>query len=462
MEVEILDDEDFACLEAACLQAEQRSTAIRKRRLPASFTPIAPPPPLPYLIYRGRTSYCQETALVERAAEYFLAVGGTVGFDIEWKVTYITGASPRPVALIQLCFRDPGTYNPDGGPPYHSYLLHVHHCGGIPPKLAQLLNSETVRKAGVGIHGDSLKLARDFGIQMQGLMHLSSMANERLCNPEAGILPQKWSMVTLAEKLLRGRVKKSQDLRCSDWEQIPLTAEQQQYAATDAWLSLKLYEVLENMPITWQAVIPQVLPVTCNGTTGLGTGTTEEESCTANNIVPACTDPAPLQPAKRAVLQQHAQGWSVAKIASQRAIQFSTVQSYLAEAIVAGYSYDWGRIAVSSELMSSIAEATTEALRLGTPLKAALPENASEIAALSAAYRPRDLLAEVLDAKGIKSKELQEEWGELAGGDQVELGFGELRLAMAHLGRCNAVAGSAPVGLEGTAAAASEGDDDDW
>ena len=122
MEVEILEDEEFDFLEAALLQAVQNqrsSSAKRKRQLPSSFGPIAPPPPLPYLIYRGRTSYFGNTGLVERAAEYILAVGGVLGFDIEWTVTFATGQPPRPVALIQLCFRDPAIYTPDGSPPYH-------------------------------------------------------------------------------------------------------------------------------------------------------------------------------------------------------------------------------------------------------------------------------------------------------------------------------------------------------
>lgn len=106
----------------------------------------------------------------------------------------------------------------------------------------------------MGIHGDSMKMHRDFGLQMQGTVCLSEMANARLvgaatsdgggqAQPEAAVpFPQKWSLAGLVAALLRLRLEKSQALRCSDWEG-PLTGEQRRYAATDAWASLRCWEV---------------------------------------------------------------------------------------------------------------------------------------------------------------------------------------------------------------------------
>lgn len=130
---------------------------------------------------------------------------------------------------------------------------------------------------GVGIHGDALKILRDFGIEMQGIVCLSEYANARLVAPlpgappenapgaaaaaaEAGgqpaaahagsgsipyvACPHKWSLAALAALLLRLRLEKSQAVRCSNWEaRPPLSGEQQAYAATDAWASLRVYEV---------------------------------------------------------------------------------------------------------------------------------------------------------------------------------------------------------------------------
>ena len=56
--------------------------------------------------------------------------------------------------------------------------------------------------------------------------------------------PQRWSLAGLVGLLMRQRLEKSQAVRCSNWEQRPpLREEQLRYAATDAWSSLRVYEV---------------------------------------------------------------------------------------------------------------------------------------------------------------------------------------------------------------------------
>ena len=49
-------------------------------------------------------------------------------------------------------------------------------------------------KAGVGSHGDALKLERDFALQSKGMVCLSEHANDRLSGPGSHTLPQKWSL----------------------------------------------------------------------------------------------------------------------------------------------------------------------------------------------------------------------------------------------------------------------------
>jgi hypothetical protein len=114
----------------------------------------------------------------------------------------------------------------------------------------------------VGVHGDAQKLHRDFGVELGDVLCLSQYANQRLVGaapaadggasaadgpPQAPPLlpaPQKWSLAGLVGQLLRLRLKKSQAVRCSNWEAAPpLSAEQQRYAATDAWASLRVHEV---------------------------------------------------------------------------------------------------------------------------------------------------------------------------------------------------------------------------
>lgn len=216
--------------------------------------------------------------------------------------------TPRKVALIQLCYLAPPPRPAPAGQaaaPHRQHeclLLHIAHSG-ITPHLRRLLCSEVCRggaaagldtcvflpihllaghfsalavpcslrnpapppplhalqavlKVGVGAHGDALKVCRDFGFEMQGVVCLSEYANARLVRappagaspegpagagataaaPVAGLAagaissggsveacpqllpaPQKWSLAALVSHLMRLRLEKSQGLRCSNW-----------------------------------------------------------------------------------------------------------------------------------------------------------------------------------------------------------------------------------------------------
>lgn len=106
-------------------------------------------------------------------------------------MTFQTGAPPRPVALIQLCFKDPRL---PSDAQYTCFLLHVCRCpAGLPAPLTALLANPAIAKVGVGIYQDAHKLKNDFVVEMGGLIELSDHANARLADPAAGKLPQRWS-----------------------------------------------------------------------------------------------------------------------------------------------------------------------------------------------------------------------------------------------------------------------------
>ena len=54
------------------------------------------------------------------------------------------------------------------------------------------LTVQDILKVGVGAYGDALKVQRDFGFAMEGVLDLSDFANARLCGN--GTAPQKWSL----------------------------------------------------------------------------------------------------------------------------------------------------------------------------------------------------------------------------------------------------------------------------
>ncbi|GAB4819179.1 hypothetical protein N2152v2_006225 [Parachlorella kessleri] len=448
-----------------------------KRKLPASFVcgPTASTAAgvvaqqLPTLVYMGAVQYAYTAVEVDALCQLLLGSNlAHCGFDIEWLVTYQAGQTPRPVALVQLCLQEPAGYR--------CLLLHVARSG-ITPHLRQLLCCKDIVKVGVGAHGDSLKVQRDFGIAMEGVLDLSDYANARLSGD--GAAPQKWSLAGLTKRLMKRTLTKAQGLRCSDWEAFPLSAEQRKYAAADVFASLRAYEILEQMPVVWQptALLPAPeLHVHCIA-----------GGCEAEQQVPACSEVAPLQPAKLQVYTQHVQqGLALQQIAELRHIKEDSVQGYLAEAITAGYAYSWKRLGVPDTTLACVAalagkllerelaceppqqhqkldtvvqgnqgqqpdsqpqplgangtcanraassrgvvQAGKEGATAGSCPPAQQTGTATAVPA-AAGLRPVDVLQALLE-KGAKIRELKEQHWE-------DIPYGHLRLTLAHLGRCN-------------------------
>ena len=59
------------------------------------------------------------------------------------------------------------------------------HSGGA-------VTLQDILKVGVGAYGDALKVQRDFGFAMEGVLDLSDYANARLSGN--GVAQQKWSL----------------------------------------------------------------------------------------------------------------------------------------------------------------------------------------------------------------------------------------------------------------------------
>ncbi|PRW57233.1 Werner syndrome-like exonuclease [Chlorella sorokiniana] len=396
--------------------------AVRRRKLPAILSGDAPPGSssgtavaaaapaagadenLPPARFAGRLCYAHTGYEVEQLCQQLLQSGiPAIGLDIEWRVLYQTGVPPRPVALMQLCFRCSSQSAAAPAGSYTCQLLHICHSG-ITPHLRQLLTSPDVLKVGVGIHGDSLKIQRDFGIEMQGILCLSEYANARLvaplpgADPAAGVAagaaaaaggaaaggaaaitagqassgsgsvpyvacPQKWSLAGLVSLLLRLRLEKSQAVRCSNWEaRPPLSGEQQAYAATDAWASLRVYEVLSKLPVVAPPPLPAVPAAPASTAQQLGSDAAGAAAMpAAADWMPACARLGHVQPAKLAVYQALVhQGLSVQAIAAQRRIQEDSVQGNMAAAIAAGLGYSWSCLGVPTPVLQQVAEAAVE------------------------------------------------------------------------------------------------------
>ncbi|VVC30656.1 Ribonuclease H-like domain,3'-5' exonuclease domain [Cinara cedri] len=151
------------------------------------------------------------------------------GFDMEWPVTF--NGKSRKTALIQIC-TDHST----------CYLFHVFYIIKLPSIFVQLINHPKVRWSGVHIKNDFTKLSKNFNIDVSGalrnIIDLSAYANKVLNFDPCTC----WSMATLVQKLLKKNVNKDNNIRLGHWERTNLDYNQCLYAATDAYVSINLFE----------------------------------------------------------------------------------------------------------------------------------------------------------------------------------------------------------------------------
>ena len=265
-------------------------------------------------------------------------VDAVLGFDVEWKVTYEAGCPPRKVATVQLAAHD------------YACVFHVSKLGKVPPRLAFLLASPTILKVGVGARNDARKLSTDYGLEKKvaPVVDLRDLA-------DAVHLPGNRGLADLVATALKCLLPKPARTRTGDWEAYPLTAEQRDYAALDAYASFRVFSMLAARAsptalgdVTNRAAdsVPPVLPA----------GETPPESqpeleCKPRRSVVAWRDPVAarpqvghVQPAKQAAYDDYFLfGKTAEAIAADKSIKVGTVYNYLSEAVDRGLAYDWAR-----------------------------------------------------------------------------------------------------------------------
>lgn len=190
---------------------------------------------LPEMTFSGKLTYSSNindcNVLCEMIECEYRDVGGVVGFDMEWPVSYRRGYQD-PTAVLQLCT------GPDS-----CYVFHLSTMGCIPPLLNKLLKDENIKKVGVAIGSDLWKLERDYNIQVlsiikNSMVDLGQFANTVLKTSE------NWSLDGLVRHLFKHKIDKNPQIRKSNWSHYPLSEEQKKYAATDAYVSYQIYKKL--------------------------------------------------------------------------------------------------------------------------------------------------------------------------------------------------------------------------
>ncbi|MBQ3186086.1 MAG: 3'-5' exonuclease domain-containing protein 2 [Alistipes sp.] len=178
---------------------------------------------LPAIEFRGEIRIIDREELVEEACRD-LAASPIIGFDTETRPSFKAGVSYR-VSLLQLSTKS------------RCYLFRLNKIALSKPIL-RLLENPLLPKIGADVAGDlrSLRALRHF--RDGGFIDLQTIASEW------GI--EEKSLRKLSAIVLGRRVSKAQ--RLSNWEGSTLTDKQQLYAATDAWVCIRIYEKLLHTP----------------------------------------------------------------------------------------------------------------------------------------------------------------------------------------------------------------------
>ena len=179
---------------------------------------------LPPIHFKGEILVVCSDEDEQEAVEY-LRRQKEIGFDTETKPSFKKGRpNSNEVALLQLSTDD------------RAFLFRLNERP-LSRQLIEILSSEDIIKAGAAVHDDIKALQHLHGFTAGGFVDIQDMSEE------AGL--EIKSLRKLTAMLFHMRLSKSQ--RLSNWEANRLTEPQIVYAATDAWISLKIYHSIKRV-----------------------------------------------------------------------------------------------------------------------------------------------------------------------------------------------------------------------
>jgi ribonuclease D len=145
-----------------------------------------------------------------------------LGFDTETRPSFKKGQVYK-VALLQLSTQD------------DAYIIRLHTISEF-QVLVDVLENTKIIKVGAAILEDLRTLQKAFKFTPGNFIELQSLAKIK------GL--KNFGLKGMSEEVLHGTISKK--AKMTNWEMKDLNDKQLMYAATDAWIGLKIFETLRN------------------------------------------------------------------------------------------------------------------------------------------------------------------------------------------------------------------------
>lgn len=185
---------------------------------------------LPTTHFEGEVIIVDRKEQVAEAAAY-LRQHTLLGVDTEARPSFKRGVH-YPTALVQVATQE------------RCYLFRLTHVG-LPAEIAEIFANPEICKVGLAFKDDLAGLRRRREFKPTNCIDLQSI----VCKygiMELGL--QKIFAIVFGKK-----ISKAQQL--TNWENSHLTADQARYASTDAWATLRIYQVLLQVkPLSKRAI----------------------------------------------------------------------------------------------------------------------------------------------------------------------------------------------------------------
>ncbi|MBF0382775.1 MAG: 3'-5' exonuclease domain-containing protein 2 [Magnetococcales bacterium] len=175
---------------------------------------------LPIRKWEGKITLINSDATVEESISR-LQKEAVLGFDTETKPVFRKGVTHNP-CILQLAGENEVT------------LFQLNRLKDFSP-IAELLSDKRILKVGVGLANDIDQLQPVIPFKPGGFVDVGSMARH------ANI--QSRGLRSMAARFFGFRISKR--AQCSNWEAKNLKNFQLLYAATDAWVSREIYQIMK-------------------------------------------------------------------------------------------------------------------------------------------------------------------------------------------------------------------------